>query len=258
MSEQEISGLKVQVDQLAAKLEAVDKELKRSQLAQAEFLTRMSHELNSPLSVIIGFSQLLENSSLTEDQCENLQEVIDAANYLNDQNQHLFKLSLAKNSPLKFEPVKIKEILDISLQHFAELIQKKNIIIDEECVCPNAEIQADPQYIKQVVDSLIINALHYTNPAGTVSLTIEQQAHSLYISIHDGGVGIPEQLYSEVFTLFHDRNVENVEGLGMGLYLAKEYVELMDGEIGFESIDNHGTTFWVTLPLNAEIEASPN
>ena len=101
--EQELHELQAQVKQLAIKLDSVDKELKRTQKSQTEFLTRMSHELNSPLSIILGFSQLLESSNLTDDQSDNLKEIMDAANYLNEQNQHLFKLAIAKNSSLKIE-----------------------------------------------------------------------------------------------------------------------------------------------------------
>ena len=251
-SEQELHELQDQVKQLATKLDVVDQKLRQTQKSQTEFLTRMSHELNSPLSIILGYSQLLEISDLTNDQSDNLKEIIDAANYLNEQNQHLFKLAIAKNSALKVGEVVVKHIIDDSLLRFADVIAHKEINFVLSNDINSMSITVDGHYFEQVLNNLILNAVHYTNQAGTVNLDIARLEDSFKLSIHDEGQGIPEQLYPEVFTLFHDRNVENVEGLGMGLYLAKEYVELMGGEIGFDSVDGQGTTFWISLPANGD------
>ena len=226
--------------------------LKHSQQTQTEFLTRMSHELNSPLSVIIGFSQLLEASNLTEDQRDSLKGILDAANYLSQQNQHLFQLAVARNTALKIEPVVVKHIIDDAIQRFDDIIKSKSITIKVSSLLNTLIINTDIQYLEQVITNLVMNAIHYTSHEGTVRLDVTPLSDGYKILIHDQGVGIPKQLYSEVFTLFHDRNVDNVEGLGMGLYLAKEYVELMGGEIGFDSVDGQGTTFWITLPSNDE------
>lgn len=249
-SEHEIISLQKQVQQLADKLDSVDKQLKRTQHAQTEFLSRMSHELNSPLSVIIGFSQLLESSELNDDQSDNLKEIIDAANYLHDQNQHLFKLAIAKNTALNIAPVVVKDVIADVIQRFSHEIASKEINMEISNDVNSLTVNADIKYFEHIITNLIMNALHYTNQGGTVTVDSSKQDGHYQISIHDEGLGIPTQLYSEVFTLFHDRNVENVEGLGMGLYLAKEYVELMGGEIGFDSVDGQGTTFWVLIPLN--------
>jgi len=247
-SGQEIHTLQVLVEQLGEKLEHVGQELKHSQQAQTEFLSRMSHELNSPLSVIIGFSQLLETSNLTEDQRDSLKGILDAANFLNQQNQHLFKLAVAKNTTVNLEPVAVKYVIDDALQRFDEIIEKKAITIDVGSRLYTLTLNADAHYLEQVLSNLVMNAIHYSNHAGTVSLDVDEQEGAYKISINDQGAGIPKQLYSNVFTLFHDQNVDNNDGLGMGLYLAKEYVELMGGEIGFNSVDGQGTTFWISLP----------
>jgi signal transduction histidine kinase len=250
LTEQEMLAIQLQVNELSEKFASVDHELKQSRNSQTEFLTRMSHELNSPLSVILGFAQLLEKSSLTDEQQGSLSEIIDAANYLNQQNEHLFKLALAKNAALTFDSINVKKVIDATLQKFADVILKKTIQIDLGDGLEKVIIKGDQHYFEQIINNLLLNAIHYTNDLGTVKVSFQQQHNSVKLFVEDEGEGIPTQLYSEVFTLFHDRNVENVQGLGMGLYLAKEYVELMKGEIGFESVSGQGTTFWVILPTN--------
>jgi signal transduction histidine kinase len=113
-------------------------------------------------------------------------------------------------------------------------------------------IQADPKIARMVFQNLLTNAVKYTNPEGKISVGIAKDNSSLIISVTDTGYGIPEGVQSKIFTkMFRADNARanDPDGTGLGLYVVKETIEKTGGKIWFESKENQGTTFHVSIPL---------
>ena len=150
-------------------------------------------------------------------------------------------------------------LIESLLKDFSLLIKQKNISFNYKI--PPAEekifLEVDWGKIKQVFDNLLENALHYTGNNGQISLNIITGKNSLVVALSDSGIGIPKLEQSNLFEKFYRatnaRAVSN-KGTGIGLYLAKFIVEGHGGKIWFISEENHGTTFYFSLPLKATVE----
>ena len=130
----------------------------------------------------------------------------------------------------------IKKKLDVGVKRTKEL---------------KTEIACDSKKLKIAIINLIENAIKYSSPKGHIDITVEESNKLLLIKIKDDGIGIPEKQKNYVFTkFFRGKNVMKVEteGSGLGLYLAKDIINKHDGNIWFESKEDMGTTFFVTLP----------
>jgi signal transduction histidine kinase len=113
-------------------------------------------------------------------------------------------------------------------------------------------IKADPKILRMVIQNLLSNSIKYTPEGGRLTMSIVKNEKDIVFKIKDTGYGIPENQKNKIFTkLFRADNVigKDTEGTGLGLYIAKSIVEQSGGTIRFESKENEGTTFFVTLPL---------
>lgn len=113
-----------------------------------------------------------------------------------------------------------------------------------------AEIKGDPLRIGQVVTNLISNAVKYSPEGGIIKVTIEDQGDSVRVSIKDNGIGIPKEKQKDIFERFYrvSEAARNSSGWGIGLYIAKEFVERQGGRIGLKSRPGKGSTFYFSLP----------
>ncbi len=110
----------------------------------------------------------------------------------------------------------------------------------------------DKQLLKNVLINLLSNAIKYSGPGQTIEWMTELQPHSFVVTVKYEGMGIPEAYKPHLFSQFYRaHNAVNIQGTGMGLVIVKKYVELMQGDITFESTENQGTTFTVRIPLYA-------
>jgi len=233
---------------LKQQLDAANQEISALKASQIEVLTRLSHELNTPLNIIIGYARLFEAEQLSKEQQENIHQILTSANYLHKQTAQLLKLAELKSQQLPLEMVAIGDMLSAAMSLVERTASEKAVHIFQCIPSENLLVETYQVCFEQVLVNLLINAIHYSPKHGTVSLTCEENNGLVKITVQDQGQGIPDELKDSVFNLFHDRNIDHVEGLELGLYLAKEYVELLGGNIDFESEQDHGAAFWITLP----------
>jgi len=220
---------------------------------KSKFLMSMSHELRTPLNAILGFSQLLEldAGTLTVTQNESVKDILKGGQHLLRLIEDILDLSRieSNNIILSLEMVDPVSLLDECVRSISPLATMKAIHLENKItakVLP--EISIDQTRFKQILLNLLSNAIKYNDIGGSVALVCELPENNIIrFKIIDTGYGIKESEQMNVFTPFNRLGHEAglIEGTGIGLNITKRLVELMNGEINFESRAGEGSSFWV-------------
>lgn len=230
-----------------------EKAIKSDKLKSA-FLANMSHEIRTPLNAIIGFSQLLcmENNSTTNQKYTSIIERSgdNLIRLIND----IIDLSKIEAGDMQMLPEKfdIREIFEeLKAYYTSELVKRGKTEVKLDYILPEKdfEIFSDAFRIEQILSNLLDNAMKFTE-RGEIIYSLEKTKEKLEFFVRDSGTGIKtenQQAVFNQFTKFNYRNL-NPEGTGIGLSIAKRIVEMLKGEIWFESIEGKGTTFYFTIP----------
>lgn len=242
----------------------------RANQAKSEFLSRMSHELRTPLNAILGFSQILQMDSSTPEQQESVSYILKAGRHLLSLINEVLDISRIEEGRLtiSMEPVFLRDVLQESLDLVQPLAARRNIeVMMDLGWMDNCHVMADRQRLQQVLWNLLANAIKYNREGGIVKVSCSessckadgvqqrqepesQQAQArIRISVSDTGLGLSPDMVARLFTPFERLGAEqgDVEGTGLGLALSKHLVEAMGGDIGVESEQGRGSTFWVEL-----------
>lgn len=222
------------------------------------FIDTLSHELKTPLTSIIAAAGLLaEELEVTGDESYQklIQTIIHNANTLETRLAELMEIVKTGSGQLQLqlEPVDMKSLLQgIGLQ-ISPLLQSKgqNLNIDLPASLPI--IHGDGQRLEQVVLNLMTNATKFTPEGGNITLRARKQDTSLVVAVQDTGIGIAKEEQTRLFKPYSRLSADRQRhpGLGLGLALAKQVVELHGGKIWVESEPGKGSTFSFSLPLYA-------
>ncbi|MFA3783987.1 PAS domain S-box protein [Melioribacteraceae bacterium 4301-Me] len=250
--------LKNLINKLAAvneQLKESEQELKNSNASKDKFFSIIAHDLRSPFSSILSFSEFL-----TEDIEElSKEEIVSFANKIHEAAKNVFNLlenllqwSRIQSGKIQFEPInfnmshKAEEVIRL-MQNNAD---SKNISIIND-ISNDSIVFADEDMIFSVLQNLLSNAIKFTRPGGTVRLTSEVKEKTIEFSIIDNGVGIKEDDIGKLFRLDVNHSTygtNDEKGSGLGLILCKEMIEKNKGKIWVKSLVNSGTTFTFSLP----------
>ena len=269
-SDKEISLLKTFADQaviaiqnarLFHEIQDKSRQLEVANRHKSEFLANMSHELRTPLNAIIGFSEVLSEQmfgEVNEKQMEYLQDIHSSGQHLLTLINDVLDLSKIEAGRMELEPscFDLELLLDNSMTLVRERAQRNGLRMTLEVGEGLEEWVADARKVKQVIVNLLSNAVKFTPTGGWISVrahkALAEGAEQVQICVTDTGVGIAPAEQALVFEEFRQASgdyLRKAEGTGLGLSLAKRFVELHGGTIRLDSEPGKGSTFTVTLPL---------
>ncbi len=246
--------------------QAARDEAEAANAAKSEFLSRMSHELRTPLNAIIGFAQMLAlpgKSSLSEQQADNVQEILKAGQHLLVQVNEVLDLARIESGriELSLEPLPLTPLIKDCVAQVQPLAAARGITVAapiDEAVA----LQGDYTRVKQVLLNLLSNAIKYNRDGGQIHVAAVATSEQMRVEVRDTGRGIAPEKRARLFKPFErlESSYDGIEGTGIGLALVKRLVEAMGGEIGVDSEEGVGSTFWFVLPaatLPSLPEAAP-
>jgi signal transduction histidine kinase len=262
------SELRRQSDELAtafARLEEQGAELATANRHKSEFLAAMSHELRTPLNAIIGYTELLEDEAQDAHQdvfIPDLRKIHLAATHLLSLINDILDLSKveAGRMDLEVSTFPFTPMLESALSLVRERAGRNGITLSLEVDPAIRTVAADERKLKQVVVNLLTNAVKFTPAGGEVAITAHQSAAELTIAVRDTGIGIAPDDQAHIFEEFRQArhsSARTQEGTGLGLPLAKKFVELHGGRMWVESAPGAGSTFTFTLPVRAQSAPAP-
>ena len=225
--------------------------------AKSEFLSRMSHELRTPLNAIIGFSDLLlsnTNQSLSEKQLGQINHIRGAGQHLTQMISEVLDYSKIESGTLtmQFENVSPRPVVEECMTLLGSLALENDVgMVMERQLASLPAILVDRTGFKQVILNILSNAIKYNNQGGTVTITGEQRGRTATLTFKDTGIGIAPDKQGDLFKPFVrlvDKS-RKIEGVGVGMTIVKQLVEMMAGTISFESTEGEGTTFHISFPL---------
>lgn len=221
------------------------------------FLALASHELKTPLTAILGNIQLLQRRiatqvSLGERERRTIQVIANQANRLNSMVKSLLDASRIETGQLSLLPASVNVYALVSriVDEMQSTLEQRSI--DVHCEAQAVVVVGDELRLEQVFQNLIQNALKYSAKDSPVQVMITQQHDHLHVVIIDQGIGVPQTSVPHLFDRFYRAtNVQDgvISGMGIGLYVVKEIVELHGGKVWVDSIEGQGSTFTVRLPL---------
>jgi signal transduction histidine kinase len=238
-------------------LKGVNEELKRLDRLKTSFFSVINHEMRSPLTAIIGYTDLLQgHRPLAGVQVDMLCKIRDNSQRLLGLVNNLLDISRLEDGKLTIQPeaVSVMDAVDRAVAVVKPMVQEKriSITIDVPGTLPN--VLGDPKRVDQILVNLLNNAIKYTPDTGSVILAAREDDATgmIRISLIDTGIGIPADLLPYIFDRFvRAEQVErsHITGTGLGLSIVKGLVEAHGGKIGVESEEGHGSTFTFTLPM---------
>ena len=251
------AGLEQKVRERTRDLSAALEQLDIASKHKSQFLANVSHELRTPLNAIIGFSEVLLDPSMdvsAENRSRFLAHIVNSGKQLLNLINEILDLSKieAGRMELDVQAANIGDILDAVHDTMKPLATRKAIDLRVETDGSIPACPMDAARIKQVVLNLAGNAVKFTPEGGRVWLRADRQDEGVRVEVGDTGPGIPAEYHGRIFLEFEQARMSGAdepEGTGLGLALAKRFVEMHGGKIWVESEAGKGSRFFFTLAL---------
>jgi len=235
---------------------ALEKEKEINEL-KSNIVLNVSHGFKTPLTSILSSAQLLQlyaekDHPLKEKITKHALKIENSVRSLNNLVTSVLFFGKADENKVDFNPKKF--FLETFITELLDTVRAgidNNVIINEERGYLPEAVNTDPELVYQILENLLSNAAKYSKVGKVVNFNIEVKDSRILAKISDEGIGIPKSEQGKLFDrFFRGRNVGIIEGTGLGLSIVKKCIEVLDGEITFESDAGKGTTFYVSIPIN--------
>lgn len=226
----------------------------------ANFVARISHELRSPMNAILGFSELLGDSSLDNEQRHWVNLIQDSVDHMLLIINDVLDIAKIEAGHMSLNPqrIMIAPVLIRLVEQFAPQVRSESVQLDVY-IDPHtpAEIELDSIRLRQILTNFLSNAVKFTDN-GQISLKVRTQNDQLQFVVRDTGIGIPPDKLPQVFSEYEQAGKDTAThygGTGLGLSISRRLATLMGGKVWAESQPGRGSAFFLELPLVAETDA---
>ena len=234
--------------------QAAQQKAEQANHSKAEFLASVSHEFRTPLNIIMGFAELMnDDASLPDEYQVFAQEILQSGQHLIQLVNNVLEYGQIESGRLEChittEPLYplIKQAIDLMVCD----AQKQDITLDNCCSEELPALQVDAVFVKQILVNLLSNAIKYNRPNGWIRVFVKVCDDWLTCHVEDSGFGVecePDQDIFQTFVRAKNAN-SHLSGSGLGLSICKHMLDQMNGEIGYDSDPGAGSCFWFRLPL---------
>lgn len=252
-ADQEFVQLADTMNKMAERIAAAEKEIDEK---NKEFISVATHELRTPMTAILGYLEMTVDEMGTKIH-ESLQPFVrkafDGTKRLRDLVNDMLDVARLEGGRQEFNitPLDIKQSVNSVLDSLQITAQEKGITLNYKDT-ETAYVLADEARLRIILNNFVSNAIKYNRPNGAVNIQHSVKDGKLVMAVADTGLGIPEDqkahMFEKFFRVQHDDR-KDVTGTGLGMYITKQYIEAMGGQLWFESVHGQGTTFYFTLPL---------
>jgi signal transduction histidine kinase len=250
----DMAGVALERARLIEELREAYDELNELDQRKTDFIAVASHELRTPLSIILGYISFLREEADPE-MGEQLDQVLEAAVRLRSLIQDMLNLQYIDTGDdteaLSWELLDLVDVVQQMAAQDETAVAKRQSIYTHLPAQP-VPVRADRDVLQMVIGNLLNNAIKFTPEGGRIDVTVERQGQEAWLHVQDTGIGIPQDKVERVFKRFYqvEHHIRReYEGLGLGLAIARELVQIHHGRIWAESEEGEGSVFHVALPL---------
>ena len=237
-------------NQIGAAINKMAEELSGTETLRTDFIANVSHELKTPLAVMGNYATMLQRPGITEEEKNDYAKSIsEAARRLAQLITNILKLNKLENQQIFPQPKEfdLGEQLCECLLVFEDAWEAKNLEIETD-IQDDVRIQSDPELLSLVWNNLISNAVKFTPDGGTIGLSLKTEGSSVIVQVRDTGCGMKPETGMHIFEKFYQGDTSHAtQGNGLGLALVKRVIDILNGEIGVQSVYGEGSTFTVKI-----------
>ena len=235
-------------NQIGVAINAMAAELAGTETLRTDFIANVSHELKTPLAVMGKYATLLQRPGITEEErCEYAKAISEAARKLAQLITNILKLNKLENQQIFPQPKEfdLGEQLCECLLGFENAWEAKRLEIEVD-IQDDVRIQSDPELLCLVWNNLISNAVKFTPDGGKIGVRLKAEEDHVAVSVSDTGCGMKPEVGQHIFDKFYQGDTSHAtQGNGLGLALVKRVVDILNGEIGVQSVYGQGSIFTV-------------